>query len=407
MLASVLPMFDKNSSVGAYSLFAQKENQLLEPRFFVTAMHDGACNIDGLEVINKMGADTLTGEADIFVPINNVSLFADIESQCNVPHSRLVLLVDNSVKPIGMYIDRLTELKEKGYKLAIWKLQISDFEPYKLILNLMDYILINSKKVDSYKAKLYFNSVYPNIKLILGNIRTMEEYEEYAANSGYDLFEGPFYRLPITKGQNEVAPLKINYLQLLNLVNEPDYDLSDAADVIGRDTALVISLLKIVNKISRNSEITTIKHAVAMLGQKELKRWIITAVTKQLCFDKPNEITRLSLLRARMAENLADVFGLRSMKQELFLLGLFSVLDIILDKPMKEALDMVNVSADIKKALIDGEGKMAEVLSFITAYESANWSEVSRVLILRQLGMDDVYKPYCDALAWYKQMFFE
>lgn len=93
--------------------------------------------------------------------------------------------------------------------------------------------------------------------------------------------------MPVTKGEAKVSPLKVNYIELLNIVNEPDFDLTKAADVIGRDTALVISLLKMVNHMTVNSEITSIRHAAAMLGQKELKKWINTAVTSQLCADRP------------------------------------------------------------------------------------------------------------------------
>ena len=112
--------------------------------------------------------------------------------------------------------------------------------------------------------------------------------------------------------------------------------MTKAADIIGRDTALVISLLKMVNRIAVNSEITSIRHAAAMLGQRELKKWINTAVANKLYADKPNEITRLSLLRAKFAENLASSFGLAAQGSELFLMGLFSVLDVILEKPMLE-----------------------------------------------------------------------
>ena len=407
MFAAILPLFDENISVGAYSLFSQRDNYFYEPRFSVTAKLDGAPNIDGLEIIEKMGTQTLSSDKDIFVPVNNVSIFADIETQCSAPHSQIVIFIDRTVNPTEMYINRLNELKDEGYKIAIWKLNVSEFEVYKPILDITDYVFINCKKVDVNKAKIYFKLVYPDIKLVVCNIQTMEEFNKISAEGGFDLYEGNFYRMPVTVGQKEVAPLKVNYLELLNIVNEPDYDLTQAADVIGRDTSLVISLLKIVNRMTINSEITTIRHAAAMLGQKELKKWIITAVTKQLCFDKPNEITRVSLLRARFAENLADAFGIKYLSQELFLMGLFSVLDIILDKPMGEALEMVKISTDIKNAILYDSGDMADVLSFIKAYESANWIEVARILVIRKLEMDDVYLPYCDALEWYKKMFFE
>ena len=112
------------------------------------------------------------------------------------------------------------------------------------------------------------------MKLCAGNIQTQEIFEELKAEGGYQLYEGEFYRMPVTRGQTQVAPLKVNYIELLNMVNGDDFELTKAADVIGRDTALVISLLKMVNRMSVNSEITSIRHAAAMLGHRELKKWI-------------------------------------------------------------------------------------------------------------------------------------
>ena len=160
-----------------------------------------------------------------------------------------------------------------------------------------------------------------------------------------------------------------------------------------------------VNHMSINSEITSIRHAVAMLGQKELKKWINAAVSHELCADKPNEITRVSLLRAKFAENLAPTFEMAGLSSELFLMGLFSVLDIILDKPMKEALEMVNVSKEITDALVDKKGEMAKVFDFIENYETDSWAELSRQMILYNIKEAPVYDAYVDALSWYRDLF--
>ena len=153
-----------------------------------------------------------------------------------------------------------------------------------------------------------------------------------------------------------------------------------------------------------NSEITSIRHAAAMLGQKELKRWINTAVVNELCSDKPSEITRLSLLRAKFAENLASSFELAGKSSELFLMGLFSVLDLILDKPMDEALKLVKVSHEIEDALLSQKGALADVMEFITQYEAANWQEVSRLIVLKNLDMDRIYDAYMKSLKWYREL---
>lgn len=405
MLVTMIPLFDENMTVKAYSLFVQKENYLLNPSFLGTGKNDAAVDIPGLDVIKAMGMETISADKDVFVEINNISVFTDIDVQCIAPHGRIVLLIDNTIIPNEMYINRLKELKASGYKMAIRKLAVSSFEDYREILKIMDYILLDYKKIDITKAKIYFGKLYPNIKLCAGNIKTQEVFDELKEDGGYQLYEGEFFRMPVTKGQVDVSPLKVNYIQLLNLVNDEDFELTKAADVIGRDTALVISLLKMVNRMSVNSEITSIRHAAAMLGQKELKKWINAAVTNELCADKPNEITRLSLLRAKFAENLAPVFEMALHSSELFLMGLFSVLDLILDKPMEEALDMVKVSKDIRAALIDKNGKFAPVLDFLLQYESANWQEVSRQMVLKDIDMEQIYDAYTKSLQWYRDLF--
>ena len=406
MLVTLIPLFDENMTVSAYSLFSQKKNYFLNPSLLGAGFHDGAAYVDGLELIQNMGIETLSADKEVFIPVGNISIFSDISGQCDAPHEGLVLLIDNTIPPEESYIRRLRELKADGYKLAMRKLEVAKFEAYREIMLLLDYMLLDHKKIDISKAKIYFSKIYPNIKLCAGNIESMEIYEQLKEDGGYQLYEGKFFRMPINKGEHEVSPLKVNYIHLLNMVNSPDFELTEAADVIGRDTALVISLLKMVNRMTVNSQIKSIRHAAAMLGEKELRKWLTTAVAGELYTDKPNEITRLSLLRARFAENLAPVFALAIQSSELFLMGLFSVLDVILDIPMAEALDIVKVSKNIRNALIEKKGPFALVQEFITQYENANWQEVSRLMILHNIDMQQVYDAYINSLKWYREMVY-
>ncbi len=407
MLATLIPLFDSKMEVKAYSIFAQKKNLFANPSLLGTGSLDGAAEIAGFDIIDNMGLETLSDDREVFVEVNNISLFSAIEEQCKAPHSRIVLLLNNTITPDDTYINRIKELKAKGYKFAIRKLLIEQFEPYRQVLMLMDYMLLNHRKIKMEVATKYFSQIYPDMKLVAVNVDTQEDYDKLTAEGHYDLYEGEFFRVPIVKGETEIAPLKATYIELLNIVNDSDFELTQAADVIGRDAALVISLLKMVNRMTVNSGITSVRHAAAMLGQKELKRWINTAVTKELCSDKPSEITRMSLVRARFSENLATIFELNAFSSELFLMGMFSMLDKMLDKPMSEALDAVKVSKDISDALLKKEGKLAPVYEFVLNYEDASWQEVSRLMMLSGIDMDNVYSAYIQALAWYKQLFGE
>ncbi len=404
MLVTLIPLFDENLNIGAYSLFVQKKNTFLNPSLLGTGRFDGAARIEGLEIIQSMGIESLSSDSDVFVTVSNMSIFSDISEQCDAPHERLVLLMDPAVKPEPMYIERLAELKSQGYKLAMRKLQVADFESYREILKLTDYVFLNHKKIDISKAKIYFTKLFPKIHLCAVGVDNQEEFAALKSSGGYQLYEGNFYRIPVNSGEHEVAPLKVNYIELLNTVNSDNFELTQAADIIGRDTALTISLLRMVNNMAINSEITSIRHATAMMGQKELKKWITTAVVGELCTDKPNEVTRLSLLRARFAENLAGVFGMALQSSELFLMGLFSVLDVILDMPMEEALAMVHVSKQVRDVLVERKGPLAKVYDFILRYENADWQEVSRQMILEDIDLDTLYNAYLQTLEWYRKL---
>lgn len=406
MLATLIPFFDKDMKVCAYSLFSQKANLLLNPALQSSAVNDGAARVEGLDLLQRIGIDTLSPGTDVFVTVGSIAVFSDIESQSEAMIGRLVLLFDNSVTNTPDYQERFRQLKQKGYKLAIRKLPVKEIENYKEILSLMDYIILDYKKVDVYKARIYFGNQYPNIRICVGNIEKQEVFDDVRMDRAFHLFEGAFYRIPVTKGQTEVEPLKVNYLELMNIVNDVDFELTKAADVIGRDTALVVSLLEMVNRIATKSEVTSIRHAAALLGQRELKKWINTVITKELCADRPNEITRVSLLRAKFLECLAPSFGMGMKASELFLMGLFSVLNIILSMPMEEALNKVNVSKDIREALLSCKGEFADIYGFMTAYENADWQEVSRMQILKNIDSDAVFKAYIEAVCWYKEMFF-
>ena len=404
MMLTLIPFFDRNMSVSAYSLFTRKNNFLMNPSLLGSRQFDGAAYVDGLELIQELGTTTLSGGKPIFVSLNNISIFSSLESECKNTNHAPILLIDQTFPPVSMYTDRIRELREFGYHFAIRNLPVHCYEDYAPILSQMDYILIDCQKIDAVKASFYFRKLYPDICICASNIPDMETFGKLSPAETISLFEGTFFRMPVTRGEHKVSPLKINYISLLNLIEEDDFDLTKAADIISQDTALIISLLRLANTRSFNSEITSVRVAVSMLGQKDLTRWIQTTIIEKLCSDKPNELMRLSLLRAKFAENLAPVFGMAMRSQELFLTGLFSILDIILDCSMEEALSMVRVSGKIRTALLEHTGSLAEVLHFIVKYESAEWQEVSRQLVLKNIEIPDVSHAWVSSLQWYAKL---
>lgn len=407
MLATLIPFFDKEMKVSAYALASQKENSLLNPLIFGSRSPNGLAEIEGLDIVHNIGLDTLSPGTDVLIPVSHIAVFSDLESQCDEFRGRVVLVFNGEVENNEGYRNRFSQLKKKGYKLAMSKLPASRYEENKELLSLMDFVILDQKEVDLSTTKIYFRRQYPWVKICVGNIDRQEIFDSIKDDENFYLFEGQFYRIPITKGETEVSPLKANYLQLMNIVNDADFELTEAADVIGHDTALVVELLKMVNHIAINSQVTSIRHAAAILGQKELKKWINTVITKELCADKPNEVARTSMLRAKFMECLAPVFGLGQKSAEVFLMGLFSILNIILGMPMEEALKKITVSKEIEDALVRGKGDLANIYSFVVSYEAADWQEICRQLIVLNVDTDTIYQAYTETVCWYKEVFYE
>ncbi len=407
MLATLVPLFFEDMSVASYCLYAQKENMFEHPHLLGAGKYDGAGSIVGIEVFDSISESDLIDNCSIIIPINNISLFSNIEQQLTRFHGRIMLLLDQSIKPEDSYNKRIVDLKNKGFKLAIKDLPLANVEDYKTLLKDFDLFLVNSDTGDVVEQAKAFRKVLTSIDFCAENLHSKEEFDAAKDSGLFKIFEGTFFRIPINTQDTEVTPIKMNYMKLMSVINRPDFDLEDVANVIGQDPALSIELLKIANKLTLNSNIRSIQQATALLGQRELRRWLNTTLFNGLAAGKPNEITRLSLIRARFAENLALAFDYAMRKDELFLMGLFSLLNLILDMPMEEALTQVGVSNEIKKALVSGDGIFAPQLDFLLSYEAGDWQEVSRLMVLHDIEMHVVYDAYVEALKWYGNMFIE
>ena len=405
MLATLVPLFFEDMSVASYCLYAQKENMFENPHLLAAGKYDGAGSIVGIEVFESISEDDLVANCEIIIPINNISLFANIEQQLTGFDGRIVLMMDQSLKPEESYNKRLLDLKSKGFKLGVKDLPLKTIEDYKFMLKDFDLFLINADAGDVVEQAKAFRKIMPDMTFCAENLHTKEEFDQAKESGQFKIFEGTFFRVPINTQDTEVTPIKINYMKLMSVINQSDFDLEDVANVVAQDPALSIELLKIANRLTINSNIRSINQATALLGQREIRRWLNTTLFNELAAGKPNEITRLSLVRARFAENLAKAFDYAMRKDELFLMGLFSLLNLILDMPMDKALEQVGVSNEIKKALVSGDGIFAPQLEFLLSYEAGDWQEVSRLMVLHDIEMHVVYDSYVEALEWYGEMF--
>jgi len=399
-----VPIFDTAMAVSSYAIRYQRGNDLL-PLNQTANLLDGAMTSPLLETINVTGIDALSMGKPVFIPISPYHLLGNLETNFEVYKDTVIFLLEDTAKLEGQYVDRMKALRERGFRFALQK-GANCSEPLDA-LDFCDYVFIDNRLCNNNQV-LNFKSKYPKLSFVIAEIETMELYEQLI-KFGFTLFEGEFYRMPVTKGATSVSPLKANLIRLLNVVRDEDFEFSEITKIVQRDTALTLSLLQIVNSPSLGlpHKVSNISNAVAILGEAGLRKWTATAVSRLLGADKPSEITKLSLIRAKFAENLSPLFDLAIHSQALFLVGLFSVLDAVLELPMSKVLNMVLVSDPIRQALETKTGEFSPVYNFILSYEHADWGEVSRQLIMHDISVESIYDAYISATIWFKELLFD
>ncbi|MCL2392815.1 MAG: HDOD domain-containing protein [Oscillospiraceae bacterium] len=395
-----IPFFSSNMSVVAYRLNTRGGEKLLGMMDNYTPPRDAVLS-PGLDLVKSLGIEPLAGEFPLFVDINEYHLLMGVPLTLGLPPEKLICILPNNIKPDEPVLDKCRELHESGYHIAVDGLL--DGHTSNPLFELIDSIIVDTR---DYTPEAKFIDAMKGLsqvkQIILSEIPDMENFNQLVGIEN-TLYSGRFYKQPITKGKTEISPVKINALRLLNQINEEDFDLSNIADTIEHDPSLSISLLRFINTVMPR-KINSIRNAVAILGQKEVKRWATAALSIKLAEDRPSEITKVSLIRARFAENLAPSFEMGGVAPSLFMMGLFSLLDIILEKPMKDAAKEVALDEQVKDALVNNSGDFYKVLEFIFAYERANWDAVAIKMVQNNLKLEEIITAFVDALVWYKAL---
>jgi len=399
---SAIPFFDSHMAVHAYRMMTHDGDKLLGAAEDFR-MLGGELLAPALEFVRTIGTEPFAGIHDFFVPISKYQLLIGMPLSIKLPPNNLVCVIERDTLSDNAAYAKLGLLKRKGYRLAVEGLPRAI--SMDTAVKVFDFVLLSYVSEEFSEDFKEIRKYIFKTKLVITDVPDVESYNKYAGARGV-LLSGDFYSQPITKGAAEISPLKMNSLQLLGQINSDDMDLGETAVTIERDPALSISLLRFINTMNpdRSRKIDSIRNAVAIMGQNEVKKWATVAISVGIGEDRPSEITRLSLLRAKFAENLAEAFNATQKSGSLFIAGLFSLLDVILQMPLQDAFDEVAVDAEIKDALIEHKGRISEVLALIFAYERADWHNASIIMVRNSVDVSELTQAFLDSLNWYRKL---
>ena len=187
----------------------------------------------------------------------------------------------------------------------------------------------------------------------------------------------------------------------MRFLGENEVNFARLAEIIEHDVVLSYRLLRIVNSAYYGLQysVTGILHALTILGVKELRKWIALIVMNEIRDDKPNELIRTALMRGLFMEQLAVYFRKRKDRDEYFMMGLFSLADVLMDAPMEAVMKQTHLSQSLTDALITGEGRMADLLKIIVHYERGEWEEALSYAEQYKVSPDTVFRFYTEALT--------
>jgi c-di-GMP-related signal transduction protein len=389
------PIFDTNLNVFGYELL------------FRNSCRNSYTAIDGdqatLDVITNsflfIGVDTLTYGKRAFINFTANSLKDNIPAM--LPKELIGVELLEDIIPDKEIIDACKKLKKSGYLLILDDFVFSP--AYLPLIELADIIKVDFRNTPQNECKELIQRLrsYP-IKFLAEKVETQEEFQS-ARHMGYSYFQGYFFCKPLILSGKTLPSYKTNYLRILREINQPEIDFKKIETIIKQDVSLSYKLLKFINSsiFGFKTTISSLQHALTLLGQKEISKWISLIALKGVAEDKPSELILNSLIRARFAEKLAAIKMSKNRSSDAFLMGMLSHIDVLLDRPLSVILNEISLDEAIKQALLEKEHNQFFILyKLILTYEAGNWADYS--VYLDKLGLDerDVLKAYRESLIW-------
>jgi c-di-GMP-related signal transduction protein len=392
------PILDRAQRLFAYELL-----------FRGTDGHDHS-NLDGDRATTSLlsaaflteGIDRISKFKPCFINFTTHLLARNLPA--SFPSSKVIVEILEDVEPTPEVIAVCRELSRQGYTISL-----DDFvyerslDPLIALANIIKIDII-ATPLDTIQKTLFRLSHYPRIKFLAEKVETRAEFEQ-ALKMGFTYFQGYFFSRPEVLTIQELTAAKINLLHLLAEASSSVTSITRINEIISHDVAISYKLLRFLNSawFYRLEKIESIRHAIAYLGEKELRRFLMMMILSEMASSKPEELVMLALVRARFCELLgvASTPPAPPVRQnDLFLLGLFSLLDVMLDASMEFTMKELPINDLIKDALIDATGSLSPYLEAVITYEKKKAQECVQALNRINVPRKDVYEIYLQSLEF-------
>ena len=239
--------------------------------------------------------------------------------------------------------------------------------------------------------------------MLAEKVETREEFTA-ARNAGFTLFQGFFFRKPELMMAREIPANQVNYLRMLKTISQTELDSRELETMIKSEASLCYRLLRYLNSahFAFAREIQSVRHALTILGEREIRRWIRMVITLGVAENKPSDLVLSAMVRARLCELLGA--RVPHGDHDVFLVGLLSLMDAILELPIGVILEGIHLDREMKAVLLGEKSRLAPLYGLMLAQENADWERVSS--ISKDLKLDEAFVAECHwkAMQWAREM---
>ena len=389
------PIFDNRKKISGYELLFRDHTASFNPDI----SGDVATSTVLSNSYFSIGMDSLVGGKKSFINFTESLLLQKLPLLLE-KESTVIEILEN-VRPTPELITACKEMADNGYTFALDDFTyLPELQPLIDLAHIIkfDFRMTSLEQIQDYLQKI---QSHDNLVLLAEKIETHEEFE-HAKEMGFNLFQGFFFCKPELISGKEIPASQLTLLQIMAEVNQPEFDIQKIETLVAPDVGLSYKLLRYINSafFAKAQRISSIQQALIYMGETEIRRFVSLIAMSNLAKGKPGELVRAACIRGKFCELMATLAVQPVTHSELFTLGMFSLIDAILDQLMPKIMKELPLANDIKEALVERKGRLTGYLLLAETYEKGQWDQMDKVAQVMKIPKERLPELYLQACRW-------
>ncbi|MCF7506738.1 MULTISPECIES: EAL and HDOD domain-containing protein [Vibrio] len=318
----------------------------------------------------------------------------------SLPKDKVVVEILETCKPTDELLEAVKELYQAGYMIALD--DFTSMQEWERFLKYTHIVKLDIMQMGLDEAcDLVKAHQGKKFSFLAERVETEQEFKQ-AKEAGFKFFQGYFFSKPEVIKTKYISPEQVIAMELFQEVCKPDVDFQRVESIVAKDVALSYKLLRFVNTMSPRLEVTisSFRQALVYLGQEKLKMFVSLAVASYVSDKKPKELYGLSLQRAQFCQRMSRYQAFEGHTEQAFMIGLFSLLDALLDLSLENLVEQLPLCKSIKVALLRREGPYGILLALEESFEHADWQQIDEHCAELGLNVEQVKTELIEARRW-------